>query len=54
VLAPAVGAWEGKPWYAQAAMVMFGLPFVLVALLCLSSAARPGSVGRAARRLRSR
>jgi hypothetical protein len=54
LLAPAVGAWAGKPWYVQAAIVLFGTPFLLVALLCLASAARPGSLGRAARRLRRR
>jgi MFS-type transporter involved in bile tolerance (Atg22 family) len=54
LLAPVFGAWSGKPGYVQAAIVLFGTPFLLVALLCLSSAARPGSVGRAARRLRRR
>ncbi len=44
VLAPVVGAWDGKPWYVQVAIVLFGTPFLLVAALCLSSAARPGSV----------
>ena len=54
VLAPVVGAWDGKPWYVQAAFVLFGLPFALVAVMCLASAARPGSVARAARRARRR
>ena len=54
VLAPVVTAWDGKPWYVQAAFVLFGAPFVLVAVLCLMSAARPGSVARAFRRLRRR
>jgi ABC-type spermidine/putrescine transport system permease subunit II len=54
VLAPALTSFTGKPWYVQAALVLFGLPFVLVAGLCLTSAARPGSLGRAARRLRAR
>lgn len=54
VLAPVFGAWGGKPGYVQVAIVLFGTPFVLVAVLCLASAFRPGSVGRAARRLRAR
>ncbi|MFP5218674.1 MAG: hypothetical protein ACLGIG_02900 [Actinomycetes bacterium] len=54
LLAPVFGAWGGMPWYVQAAIVLFGLPFALVALLALSSAARPGSVARAFRRLRRR
>lgn len=54
VLAPVVVAFDGKPWYVQAAIVLFGLPFVLVAGLCLASAARPGSLGRAVKRRRRR
>jgi threonine/homoserine/homoserine lactone efflux protein len=54
VLAPVVTAFADKPWYVQAAIVLFGTPFLLVAALCLSSAVRPGSVGRAARRARAR
>lgn len=54
LLAPVFVGWSGKPGYAQAAMVLYGTPFLLVALLCLVSAARPGSIGRTARRLRRR
>jgi hypothetical protein len=54
LLAPMLTSFTGQPWYVQAAFVLFGLPFVLVAALCLSSAVRPGSLGRALRRLRSR
>ena len=54
VLAPVLTSFTGKPWYVQAAMVLFGTPFLLVAVLCLCSAARPGSLGRAARRMRAR
>lgn len=54
VLSPVVTSFGGKPWYVQAAFVLFGTPFLLVAGLCLSSALRPGSVGRAARRVRAR
>ena len=54
VLAPVLTSFTGKPWYVQVALVLFGSPFVLVALLCLTSAARPGSLGRGVRRLRAR
>jgi hypothetical protein len=38
---------------AQVMLMLFvGLPFGLLTLLCLVSAVRPGSLGRAARRLR--
>lgn len=54
LLAPVVTSWDGKPWYVQAAFVLFGLPFLLVAVLCVMSAARPGSVARTFRWLRRR
>ncbi|HWH29370.1 MAG TPA: hypothetical protein VNU26_10470 [Mycobacteriales bacterium] len=54
LLAPVFGAWAGKPWYVQAAIVVFGVPFALLAVMALSSAARPGSVARTFRRLRRR
>jgi threonine/homoserine/homoserine lactone efflux protein len=54
LLAPVVNVWGDLRWYAQVAVVLFGAPFVLVAAMCLASAARPGSLGRAARRLRRR
>ena len=54
VLAPVLTSFDGKPWYVQAAIVLFGSPFLLVAGLCLASALRPGSLGRAVRRLRAR
>ncbi len=37
---------------AQALLVAIAVPFALLTVLCLMSAARPGSVGRLARRLR--
>ena len=52
LVAPAVGAFGGKPWYVQAFFVGFGLPVLLLAAAALASAARPGSLGRAVRRLR--
>lgn len=54
VLAPVVTSFAGQPWYVQAAIVLFGTPFLLVAAMCLASAVRPGSFGRGARRLRTR
>ena len=52
LVAPAIGAFDGKPWYVQAFFVGFGLPALLLAAAALSSAIRPGSLGRAVRRLR--
>ena len=37
---------------AQVLLVAIAVPFALLTVLCLMSAARPGSVGRLARRLR--
>ena len=54
VLAPVVGSLDGKDGHVQVAIVVFTVPFLLVALLCLSSALRPGSVARGVRRLRRR
>jgi hypothetical protein len=54
VLAPVVATWPDRPTALKVTIVAFGTPFLLVALLCLTSAARPGSVGRGLRRLRSR
>ncbi len=39
---------------AQVLLVLVSLPFVLLTVLCLASAARPGCLGRAARRAKSR
>lgn len=54
VLAPVVTSFEDKRGYIQVALVVYSVPFLLVAGLCLTSALRPGSIGRAARRLRGR
>ncbi len=54
LLAPIVTELDGKPVYVQVALVLLAIPFVLLALACLSSAARPGSLGRGVRRLRGR
>jgi len=53
-LSPVVYRFGGLPTWVQVLIVLLCLPVVLVALACLSSAARPGSLGRALRRLRSR
>jgi hypothetical protein len=54
LLGPLLTDLGGKPAYAQIALVLFALPFLLLGVLCLVSAIRPGSLGRAARRARSR
>jgi MFS-type transporter involved in bile tolerance (Atg22 family) len=54
VLAPVVSTWGDRPTSVRVAIVLFGSPFVLVAVLCLMSALRPGSVGRLFRRMRRR
>ena len=54
VLAPVVTSLDGKDTHVQVAIVLFTAPFLLVAVMCLSSALRPGSVARAFRRLRRR
>ncbi len=52
-VAPIVVNFGGKPAYVQVALVLAVLPVVLVAALALTSAARPGSLGRAVRRRRA-
>ena len=54
IVGPVVVNLDGKPAYVQVAMVLIAVPVLLVAALCLVSAARPGSLGRAVRRLRRR
>ena len=53
-LAPAVTNWGDMAVWVRVVVVLFMLPVLLVAGLCLASAARPGSLGRAARRARAR
>jgi hypothetical protein len=52
LVAPVVTEFDGKPWYVKAFFVAFGVPVFLLVAACLASAARPGSLGRAARRHR--
>jgi protein-S-isoprenylcysteine O-methyltransferase Ste14 len=54
LVAPVVTQFDGKRWYVQIVLVSVTVPVVLLALACLSSAARPGSLGRGLRRLRAR
>ena len=53
-LSPALYRFGGHPVWVQVLLVLFCLPVLLVAVACLCSAARPGSLGRLARKLRSR
>ena len=54
LVAPIVTQFDGKRWYVQVVLLSVTIPTVLLALACLSSAARPGSLGRGVRRLRRR
>lgn len=54
LVAPVVTKFGGKPVYVQIALVGTVVLFLPLLLACLASAARPGSVGRFARRLRRR
>lgn len=54
LVAPIVTRFGGKPVYVQIALVGVMVLVVPLVIACLASAARPGSLGRAARRLRSR
>ncbi|MCW2608235.1 MAG: hypothetical protein JWO60_2928 [Frankiales bacterium] len=53
-LAPAVTRLDDISTWVAVVVVVFALPVLLVVLLCLASAIRPGSLGRAARRGRER
>jgi hypothetical protein len=54
ILAPITTTLPNRPGVEQAGIVLFSLPFLLLAVLCLASAIRPGSLGRALRRARAR
>ena len=54
LVAPVVTQFDGKRWYVQVVLLCVTVPVVLLVLACLCSAARPGSLGRAVRRLRAR
>jgi hypothetical protein len=43
-----------RPRLTQVLLIAIAVPFVLLTVLCLMAAVRPGSVGRLARRVRPR
>jgi len=51
-LVPLFTHLAGLTTVARVLLLALAVPFVLLTVLCLMSAARPGSVGRFARRLR--
>ena len=53
-IAPVVTNVGGRPVYAQVTLALLVLLVLLFVVLCLASALRPGSLGRFARRARSR
>jgi uncharacterized membrane protein YhaH (DUF805 family) len=53
-LSPIVSTYGDHSTLVQLWLVLLALPVLLVAVLCLASALRPGSLGRAARRARAR
>ena len=53
-VAPIVTELDGKRWYVQVVLVAVTALVLLFVVLCLSSALRPGSLGRFARRQRAR
>ena len=53
LVGPIVVNFTGRPLFVQAALLLVTLPALLVAGLCLTSALRPGSLGRAVRRRRA-
>ena len=54
LVSPVLWTFDDRSLPVQVFLVFALVPVLLVAGLCLSSALRPGSLGRAARRLRSR
>lgn len=53
-LVPLCTHFAGRPVSVQVVLVLIALLFGLLTALCLASALRPGSLGRALRRARSR
>ncbi|MCA1712018.1 MAG: hypothetical protein LC789_10465 [Actinobacteria bacterium] len=51
-LSPIVYRFGGHPVWVQVLLALVCLPLLLLALACLASAARPGSLGRLARKVR--
>ena len=54
LISPVLWTFGGRSLPVQLFLVAMLLPVLLVVGLCLASALRPGSLGRAARRLRAR
>jgi uncharacterized membrane protein len=53
-IVPIATTFSGHTRLVQVYLLVVSLPVVLVVVLCLASALRPGSLGRAARRVRAR
>ena len=53
-IAPVVTRFDGRGLLLQVVLVFLVAPVLLLVGLCLASAVRPGSLGRAARRVRAR
>ena len=53
-LVPLLGHLGGRPVAVQVIFVLVAVLFVPIVVLCLASAVRPGSLGRLARKARSR
>ena len=53
-LSPVATRIGDKPLWVQVLIVLFCLPVVLVVLMALAAAIRPGSLGRLGKRLRRR
>lgn len=53
-LSPLVPRLDDHPLWVQVLLVVVCVPPLLLAVACLASAARPGSLGRLARRARRR
>jgi hypothetical protein len=53
-LVPLLTHLGGRATSVQVMLGLLGVPFLLLALACLCSAVRPGSLGRIARKARSR
>ena len=53
-VAPVVTRFDGRGLLLQVVLVLLIAPVLLLVGLCLASAIRPGSLGRAMRRMRAR
>ena len=53
-IAPVTTRFDGRGLLLQTVLVVTIVPVLLLVAACLASAVRPGSLGRAARRVRAR